>query len=440
MKNLILFIYLLLMCYLCCSQSVGISNEPTFVPDVNTVLDIKALGSGSSDYGLKVKDGSGVNLFVIQGDGNVGLGVDNPSSQFHLKSNSGISLFIESDADNLTETDVPIILFSQDGGAITGFVGLEGTAGQTSANTSANSMLLGSKANINLSFVTNDISRVSIRNNGELRVNNLAGTGDRVLVADPQGDVKTSGYPVPSGGIIMWSGTLASIPTGWALCDGSNGTPDLRNRFIMSVPDAVTNPGATGGASSQILTAANLPTHSHGAGSLANSNGGVHNHGGTTNNGGDHNHSGTSLSATAVGNHSHGVGSYFIWGDSHNHGASTGWTGVGRSSYTTTVDAWDGGSSRSVRAGYTASSHNHSVLVGMDTHWHNFTGSSGGAGSHGHSITGNTTDAGSHNHSFTTNNGGSHTHTISGSTGNSGSGTSFDNRPLFYQLAFIMKL
>lgn len=37
----------------------------------------------------------------------------------------------------------------------------------------------------------------------------------------------------PVGGIIMWSGTIAAIPTGWALCNGSNGTPDLRNRFVI---------------------------------------------------------------------------------------------------------------------------------------------------------------------------------------------------------------
>lgn len=36
-----------------------------------------------------------------------------------------------------------------------------------------------------------------------------------------------------SGMIMMWSGTIATIPTGWVLCNGSNGTPDLRNRFII---------------------------------------------------------------------------------------------------------------------------------------------------------------------------------------------------------------
>ena len=38
---------------------------------------------------------------------------------------------------------------------------------------------------------------------------------------------------IPIGGIIMWSGTVASIPANWALCDGNNSTPDLRDRFIV---------------------------------------------------------------------------------------------------------------------------------------------------------------------------------------------------------------
>lgn len=37
----------------------------------------------------------------------------------------------------------------------------------------------------------------------------------------------------PSGGIIMWSGLISAIPTGWYLCNGSNSTPDLRDRFII---------------------------------------------------------------------------------------------------------------------------------------------------------------------------------------------------------------
>ena len=43
-------------------------------------------------------------------------------------------------------------------------------------------------------------------------------------------DVATT---IPAGIICMWSGTIATIPSGWNLCDGSNGTPDLRDKFIV---------------------------------------------------------------------------------------------------------------------------------------------------------------------------------------------------------------
>lgn len=45
---------------------------------------------------------------------------------------------------------------------------------------------------------------------------------------------------VPIGGIIMWSGSIASIPSGYQLCNGTNGTPDLRNRFIVGADADVT--------------------------------------------------------------------------------------------------------------------------------------------------------------------------------------------------------
>jgi hypothetical protein len=46
---------------------------------------------------------------------------------------------------------------------------------------------------------------------------------------------KTAGETtaLPTGVIVMWSGSIATIPTGWALCDGTNDTPDLRDRFII---------------------------------------------------------------------------------------------------------------------------------------------------------------------------------------------------------------
>jgi hypothetical protein len=46
-------------------------------------------------------------------------------------------------------------------------------------------------------------------------------------------DPTVANYTLPSGAIIMWSGSIASIPSGFVLCNGSNGTPDLRNQFIV---------------------------------------------------------------------------------------------------------------------------------------------------------------------------------------------------------------
>lgn len=50
---------------------------------------------------------------------------------------------------------------------------------------------------------------------------------------------------IPSGLISMWSGTIASIPSGWYLCNGSNGTPDLRNKFVIGADADVTSVAKT---------------------------------------------------------------------------------------------------------------------------------------------------------------------------------------------------
>lgn len=70
--------------------------------------------------------------------------------------------------------------------------------------------------------------------------------------AGPEGPVGPAGEGVPSGVIAMWAGLVANIPAGWRLCDGTNGTPNLTDRFIKGTSG---NPGATGGAA----------THTHAA-------------------------------------------------------------------------------------------------------------------------------------------------------------------------------
>jgi hypothetical protein len=72
---------------------------------------------------------------------------------------------------------------------------------------------------------------------------------------------------IPSGVILMWSGSIASIPSGWLLCDGGSGTPDLRNRFIVGAGSTYAV-NATGGSADSIVvshthTAVNAGTHTH---------------------------------------------------------------------------------------------------------------------------------------------------------------------------------
>lgn len=68
---------------------------------------------------------------------------------------------------------------------------------------------------------------------------------------------------IPIGSIIMWSGSIATIPSNWALCNGSNGTIDLRDRFIVGAGRdyAVSS---VGGLSSVNLTIDQMPKHNHG--------------------------------------------------------------------------------------------------------------------------------------------------------------------------------
>ena len=71
---------------------------------------------------------------------------------------------------------------------------------------------------------------------------------------------------VPSGVILMWSGEIANIPSGFVLCDGTNDTPDLSGKFIVGYSSTNTNYssiGNNGGEERSTLSIDNLPSHSH---------------------------------------------------------------------------------------------------------------------------------------------------------------------------------
>lgn len=65
---------------------------------------------------------------------------------------------------------------------------------------------------------------------------------------------------IPQGLICMWSGSI--VPTGWLLCNGENGTPDLRDRFIVGAGNAYSI-GDAGGEKEHKLTEEEMPSHKH---------------------------------------------------------------------------------------------------------------------------------------------------------------------------------
>ncbi len=65
--------------------------------------------------------------------------------------------------------------------------------------------------------------------------------------------------PIPAGGILLWSGSIGSIPAGYVLCNGNNSTPDLRDRFIVGAGSTYAV-DASGGSADSVL-----PTHTHSA-------------------------------------------------------------------------------------------------------------------------------------------------------------------------------
>lgn len=107
--------------------------------------------------------------------------------------------------------------------------------------------------------------------------------------------------------ILMWPFDLLAIPEGWALCDGTNGTPDLRNRFIVGAGNTFAV-GNTGGSKDVTV----IPQHTHTA--VTNTAGG-HTHlwqvmsaqsGGTTLGAGT-TYQQSSGSTSSVGNHTHSI-------------------------------------------------------------------------------------------------------------------------------------
>jgi microcystin-dependent protein len=229
---------------------------------------------------------------------------------------------------------------------------------------------------------------------------------------------------IPVGLITMWSGSIVSIPSGWALCNGTLGTPDLRDRFVVGAGSTYAV-GATGGFNTVTLDTTQIPSHTHtGSGTTASANV-DHTHSGTTANTNiSHSHTGSGTTENNNVGHTH-TGTTAVNGDhSHTYKAST----IGTPQTGLTGDGYSSPSEQTSTAG---------------AHSHTFT-TDGQSANHVHGFSFTTAASNPvHAHTFTT--GGmsastTHTHSFSFTTAATGGGLAHENRPPYYALAYIMKV
>jgi hypothetical protein len=244
---------------------------------------------------------------------------------------------------------------------------------------------------------------------------------------------------VPTGAIFLWSGAANSLPTGYVLCNGSNSTPNLQNRFVIGAGDSYAV-DATGGATTVTLATANLPSHTHSTGNHTHS---VGNHSHNVNN---HTHS--------FGNHSHNVNNHTHSTPNHNHNMNShthSTNNTGGHTHNTTFYSFENNYpnqngvpvrySANHQAGNfaTSSTGNHSHNTNSGTS--NTNASGGGNTGNSAPSTSNTGGGTTGNTAPSTSNAGALTSgaTSAGTTGGTGSGSAVNKLPPYYALCYIMK-
>ena len=142
------------------------------------------------------------------------------------------------------------------GGAITGLTNLSATTLQATNISTGNAQITGG-----------NISNTSGANVILFGSNIQSSVATTTAAANKTTAIATTAFVhsvMPTGIIVMWNSTAATIPIGWQLCDGSNLTPDLRDRFIVGASaSGGYTPGAQGGNVTVTLDNTMIPSHSH---------------------------------------------------------------------------------------------------------------------------------------------------------------------------------
>ncbi len=167
--------------------------------------------------------------------------------------------------DNATNVsginNVTATAFYGNGANLTGIDATKIITGNTQVQT------IDTGSNGHVKVITEGGERLRISNGGQIGLSGANyGSSGQVLTSQGSGSAAawTTVIGVPSGIIAVWSGSEGSIPSGWYLCNGSNGTPDLRNRFIVGAGSGSNySVGNTGGSDTVTLSTSQIPSHSH---------------------------------------------------------------------------------------------------------------------------------------------------------------------------------
>jgi hypothetical protein len=151
--------------------------------------------------------------------------------------------------------------------------------------------------------------------------------------------INYSGLPI--GGIILWYGDTNTIPSGFALCDGMNGTPDLRDKFIVGAGGAYAV-GAMDGTSTHTHTQVNTgseASHTHTQGNTGSESSHTHNISGTTSSGNTSAGMESGQNNYSHENHTHNYNITSEAGSAHSHTNPTTGAGSAHSHTNPTTDA-----------------------------------------------------------------------------------------------------
>ncbi len=145
-------------------------------------------------------------------------------------------------------------------------LGNAGSAVQISGSNIADNSISSSKIidlEVNTADIADDaVTADKLANSINTTIAGKANTGANLSTFTNDTNYITLAQAFTTGMIIMWSGAISNIPSGWVLCDGNNNTPNLRDRFIVGAGSSYAV-AATGGVDSVTLTIAQMPNHSH---------------------------------------------------------------------------------------------------------------------------------------------------------------------------------